>query len=115
MSAIQPKQQSLDSQKPETERSWMARFTGKSAGAAVVQLGVMLAGAESKNLPGLCSRCQGYRNPQSSSARYPSIFCSEQCEREFISAALASITVDDCIRIHQRLDSLLMSADGQTV
>jgi hypothetical protein len=81
----------------------------------VVELGVTLAGAEDNDRPGLCSQCQGFRVARISSARYANIFCSTECEREFISAALASITVDDCIRMHQRLESLLTCGAQQPI
>jgi hypothetical protein len=79
-----------------------------SSGATLIELGVELTRAESSpQAPGLCSRCLSHRDPQTSKAQYPNIFCSERCEREFTRAALASLTLDDCVRMHARLEALL--------
>jgi len=109
MSAIQSKQELVSSDKGETHESWTARIMRRSAGtAALVELGITLAGAESSTaMPRWCLRCQGRQDPRST-AHYPKIFCSANCEREFIRAALASLTLQDCIRIHRRLENLLM-------
>jgi hypothetical protein len=83
----------------------------KSAGATLTELGVALARAESSApIPGLCSRCLSHRDQRSSTAQYPNIFCSERCEQEFIRTALASLTLEDCVRMHTRLDTLLTRA-----
>jgi hypothetical protein len=34
----------------------------------------------------------------------------QHCEREFICIAFASLTLEDCIRMHERLRNLLMPA-----
>lgn len=105
MSAIHCKPESL-----EPNRAEMAA-RGKSAGAALIGLGLAFARSESTpRLPGLCSRCVSHRDPQTSTAQYPNIFCSEQCEQEFIRVALASLTLDDCLRIQRRLDELIAGA-----
>jgi hypothetical protein len=113
MSAIQFKPEpSLDKGEPHTSGMDM----GKSAGATLIELGVALADAEpTLATPGLCSRCRSGRNAQSSSAQYPNVFCSEQCEQEFIRAALASLTLEDCVRIHRRLENLLAHAQESAV
>ena len=86
-------------------------MAGKSAGAIVIELGITLAGAESRiATPGWCLRCRVSQDPQRSTSQYPNVFCSEQCEHEFICTALASLTLDDCIRMHERLGNLLMPA-----
>jgi hypothetical protein len=115
MSAIQFKPEP-SSDRGEIHRSRAARSMGKSAGATLIELGITLAGGgSSPAIPGLCSRCRSGRNVQSSSAQYPSVFCSEQCEQEFIRTALASLTLEDCIRIHGRLEDLLMHAPEPAV
>lgn len=107
MSAIQSEQERLSSNKVGANGSRLE--TGKAAGATVIELGIALAGAESKPpIPGSCSRCRSYRNPLNSTAQCPNVFCSEQCEQEFVRAALASLTLEDCIRMHGRLETLLM-------
>src|SRR5512147_2357986 len=109
MSAIQSKQELFSSDKDETHGSWVAKIMGKSAGTALVELGITLASAESDTAtPGWCFRCRGRQDPRRSTAYYPKIFCSANCEREFIRAALPSLTLQDCIRIHRRLENLLM-------
>jgi hypothetical protein len=81
---------------------------GNSAGAALVALGIALVCAQtSSTVPGLCSRCRSGRYAETSTAQYSNIFCSKQCEQDFIRTALVSITLEDCVRIHQRLESLL--------
>jgi len=80
-----------------------------SAGATLIELGVALVRAESTPaIPGLCSQCESERDTQSSTARYPNVFCSKECEQEFIRIALASLTLEDCIGIHHKLENLMM-------
>lgn len=111
MLAIQSKQR-LSSNKVGANGSGLERTTGKAIGATVIELGIALAGAESRPpIPGSCSRCRSYRNPLNSTAQCPNVFCSEQCEQEFVHAALASLTVEDCIRMHERLETLLMRVE----
>ena len=106
------KEDLLDLDKGEIRRSWPGRtMTGKSAGAMVIELGITLAGAESRiATPGWCFRCRVSQDPQRSTSQYPNVFCSEHCEQEFIRTALASLTLEDCIRMHERLGNLLMPA-----
>jgi len=86
-------------------------MAGKSAGATVIELAITLAGAESRiATPGWCLRCRVSQDPQRSTSQYPNVFCSERCEQEFICTALASLTLEDCIRMHERLGTLLMPA-----
>ena len=107
MSATEIKQQLLGSSRFDAQRSSL----GTSAAARLIELGRALAGVESgASTVGLCSQCWAPRNSYSSSPEYPNVFCSEQCEREFVRAALASVTVEDCIRIQGRLETLLMGA-----
>src|SRR5512146_1752868 len=110
MSAMQSKQELFSSDKGETRGACVAKIVGKSAGTALVELGITLASAESGTaMPGWCFRCRGRQDPRRSTAHYPKIFCSANCEREFIRAALASLTLQECIRIHRRLENLLMN------
>jgi hypothetical protein len=91
-------------------------MAGKSAGATVIELAMTLAGAESRiATPGWCLRCRGSQDPQRSTSQYPKVFCSEHCEQEFICTALASVTLEDCIRMHERLGNLLMPAQKTAV
>jgi hypothetical protein len=112
MPASRLKEDLLDLDKGEIRRSWPGRtMAGKSAGAMVIELGITLAGAESRiATPGWCLRCRGSQDPQRSTSQYPNVFCSEHCEREFIRTALASLTLEDCNRMHERLDNLLVPA-----
>ena len=106
------KEDLLGLDKGEIHRSWPERtMAGKSAGATVIELGITLCGAESSiATPGWCLRCRGSQDPQRSTSQYPNVFCSERCEQEFICRALASLTLEDCIRMHERLGNLLMPA-----
>lgn len=82
----------------------------KSPAATVLELGISLAHAElSGGIPGLCSRCRSNRDPNRSTSHYPNVFCSERCEQDFIRIALASLTLEDCIRIQKRLESLFVN------
>jgi len=111
MPATQYKQQPLGSKKIEPPSTWLRRVLGISAAATLLELGATLAGAEAnaeKSEP--CSRCNARRNSRSSYAQYPNAFCAKECEQEFIRGALASLTLEDCIRIQHRLDALLMGA-----
>lgn len=87
-----------------------------SAASALIELGIALAAAESSTpIPGQCSKCRGYRNPQYSTAQFRNIFCSKECEHEFVRAAVASLSIDDCIRIHQRLEALVTRAEAAAI
>jgi len=61
--------------------------------------------------PKVCSQCLGPQNPRNSDGEYAKVFCSLECEQEFLTTAFASLTVEDCIRIQQRLEGLLLIAD----
>src|SRR5690348_8326624 len=107
MPATQSREDLLGLYKGEIHRSSTGRTrAGKSAGATVIELGITLGLAT----PGWCLRCQGSQDPPSSTSQYPNVFCSEHCEQEFIRTALASLTLGDCIRMHERLENLLMPA-----
>jgi hypothetical protein len=108
MSATQYKPESTRSSKPEDQSS-MLRL---SAAARAIGLGIAITDAEaSASRPGLCSRCFAILNPHRSYTEYPDVFCSNECEQEFIHDALASLTIADCIRIQGRLEALLHSND----
>lgn len=79
----------------------------KSAASTLIDLCVGLIRANTIDLPGMCTRCHKERDPRSSTATYPNVFCSERCERDFVRASLASITLEDCVRMHARLNVLL--------
>jgi len=86
-------------------------MAGKSAGAMVIELGITLAGAEPCiATPGWCLRCRVSQDPKRSTSQYPNVFCSEHCEEEFIRAALVSVTLEDCIRMQERLENLFVPA-----
>ena len=106
------KEDLLGLDKGEIRRSWPGMtVAGKSAGATVIELGITLCGAESSiPTPGWCLRCRGSQDPQRSRSQFPNVFCSKHCEQEFICTALASLTLEDCIRMHERLGNLLMPA-----
>ncbi len=109
MSAIYLKPDPLRSKEFEDERSLPA----KSAATMLVELGVAIARVQSgAPMPGQCCLCHSRRSPRSSTAEFPNVFCSEECEQEFVRAALASLTLEDCIRMHQRLENLAMRAEA---
>lgn len=105
MSAIQvtPESAALDEVKvPERE---------KSAASTLIDLCVGLIRSNSSDVPGLCSRCLRERDPRTSTAQHPNAFCSEKCEHEFVRLSLASMTLEDCVRMHARLNLLLDRAN----
>src|SRR4051812_17190963 len=110
MFPIQFKEQPSDSSSVDCpQRSASAN----SAAGKLIELGRALASAESSaSRRGACFHCMGPRSPHSSTAQLPSVFCSEQCEREFICGAIASISVEDCVRIQHRLESLLTGTEA---
>ena len=116
MPALKHKQDLPDSNMDEMPTSWLGRaMAGKSAGATLIEVGMTLVGADSTaGIMGLCRQCRRSRDKYSTS-QYPDVFCSEHCEREFVDTALASLTVEDCIRIHGRLESLLMRSEEAVV
>jgi hypothetical protein len=108
MPLIESKPGTLTLQKSEIRRpSPETSVSVKSAGFNLLGLGLTLAGAETEPMPGLCWRCRSRRNKHYSSSNFPNIFCSHECEQGFIHAALASVTLEDCIRIQRRLENLL--------
>ncbi len=116
MSASQFKYQPLSSSNSESHSSWTKDPQTNSAASVIIQLGVALAETEStKPRPGLCHSCRNFRDPRTSAAEFPNIFCSPECEQEFVHTALASVTLEDCIRIQARLESLLAGAQHLTV
>jgi hypothetical protein len=111
MSAIQYKREPSSGNRAEHDESSSARSVDKSFGAALIELGITFAGLQSRPpIPGQCARCQSYRNPQASTAECPNVFCSKKCEQEFIRTALGDLTIEDCIRIHRRLQELVTGA-----
>ena len=113
MPATQSREGLLDLYNGEIHRSSAGTtMAGKSAGATVIQFAIALGGAESSTATsGWCLRCRGSQDSQRSTSQYPNVFCSEHCEQEFICTALASLTLEDCIRMHERLENLLMPAE----
>lgn len=111
MLPTQSKGEPVRSNKVETQRSWLETYLGRSAGSTLMEFGIGRAGVDTNcPIPGLCSRCRSDRNPRSSTAQCPNVFCSEECEQKFLQTVTASLTVEDCIHMHQRLEALLVSA-----
>ena len=116
MPETESKPETLTSQTSGTVESWPGdALPQKSPGFTLLELGRTLAAFREYSTPGVCSRCQHRRDPQRSRSKFPDLFCSEECEQEFIHTALASLTLEDCIRIQRRLDNLLASAKRSRV
>jgi|SRR5579871_3701234 len=110
MPETQVKQETLNSQEIEAYGSRPDNPRRRSATGILVELADAFVNAASRGpSAGLCSQCGGYRDPRSSTAQSPNVFCSAECERDFVRTALASVTLEDCIRIQHRLESLLLS------
>ncbi len=111
MPETESKPETLTSQTSGTVKSWPGdALPQEPPGFTLVELGLTLAGFRQYSTLGVCSRCQRRRDPKRSRSKFPHLFCSEECEQEFIHTALASLTLEDCIRIQRRLDNLLASA-----
>ncbi len=109
MSAGQSKHVSVRSNEFEFSRSPLDCTPNKSAASMLIEIGVLLAEAAfAAPTPGLCSQCRNYRDVRSSTAEYPNLFCSQRCEREFVRTTLASVTLEECLRIQERLGALLV-------
>jgi hypothetical protein len=106
MSATQPKPEPRGFDEMETDNRSRGNAAGNSAASLLIELARRFADA-SATLPGSCSHCRGYLDPRTSTAEYGKVFSSRQCEREFVRSALASLTVEDCIRMQWRLENLL--------
>jgi hypothetical protein len=116
MPALKYKQDLLDADTDEVPMSFLERaMAGKSAATTLMEVGRILVGADpGVGAMGLCGHCRRNRDEHSTS-QYPDVFCSDHCEQEFISSALASLTIEDCMRIHRRLERLLLRAEGALV
>ena len=111
MSAGQCKHIPLRFNKFKFSRSRLDGFPNKSTASMLIEIGVMLAEAAFvAPTPGLCFHCRNYRNARSSTAEYQNLFCSQRCEREFVRTVLASVTLEECLRIQKRLEALLVGA-----
>jgi hypothetical protein len=108
MSAAQTKNEAVSSSRSDDLSPWRDNPSRKSAIARLVELGITFAVASSiAPAVGVCSRCQGYRDARTSTAECTNVFCSKTCEHDFVHDALASLTVEDCVRMQQRLETLL--------
>lgn len=110
MFATQYKQESLSSNQVETRNSRPGGPLANSAAATLIDLGIILADA-SAPVAGFCFRCRAPLDSKSLIVQYPNAFCSKRCEQEFVRAAVASLTLQECIRIQHRLESLLMGVE----
>lgn len=82
-----------------------------SAASILIEIGVLLAETTFvAPTPGLCSHCRSHRDARTSTAEYQNLFCSQRCEREFVRTTLASVTLEECVRIQGRLEALLVGA-----
>ncbi len=76
--------------------------------AAAVQLALDLLPADVPEETELtCLKCEVKYEPSGSSALYSTQFCSEYCQRDFIRSGLRSLTLEQCIRLHKRLEALV--------
>jgi len=111
VAASQWKHQPPSSNEPESCRSSLEDPLRKSSASILVELSVALVKAASgTSTPGFCSCCQSYRDPRFSTALYRNLFCSQQCEQEFVRTALESVTLEECDRIQEKLNALLIGA-----
>jgi hypothetical protein len=116
MSATHLKYQPLNSNESDVPPSSLGRLQGRSAAAKLIELGITFAVAASRApMPGVCCRCGGYRNPRTSTAQCPNVFCSQVCEQDFVRSALAAVTVEDCIRIRERLETLMIGVQEPAI
>lgn len=106
MSATQHKPEPTRSNEPERP----SLFLRTSAAARAIEIGIVITDSEANfSASGRCTRCFATLNARNSNAEYPNVFCSVDCEQEFVHEALASLTIEDCVRIQGRLEALLHS------
>jgi len=85
----------------------------KSPAQILTELGLYIA-SKNTSPDGRCASCRVVFDPANSDAKFPGAFCSLQCERRFIQEGLRSLTVEDCMQIQKRLDSLLTQTKSAT-
>lgn len=111
MSEMSCKQELLSLENVEARNSFLER-PAASAAATLIEVGIALCGADaSAPIAGVCVHCTALGKSQASNAQHPNAFCSKECEQEFVCEAVASLSLEECNRIHQRLESLLMNAN----
>lgn len=79
-------------------RPWPMRF--------VLNL-IKLAAVLSRGQEGRCFSCARMFNIAQSRAKIPRSFCSQTCEHVFIRDHLKVLTLTDCARLLQRIETLL--------
>ena len=116
MSAVKSKSQLPEFNQDEEDKSWFERTKVRSAGATLIEFATGLVDAELEApRNNACMRCHGSRTQTNGGSHFPDLFCSDECEQEFVRIALAGLTLQDCIRIQRRLDALLSGIDGAVV
>jgi hypothetical protein len=85
----------------------------KSPAQVLTQLGLDIA-SKNTSPDGKCAYCRVAFDPANSNAKFPGAFCSLPCERRFIQEGLRALSVEDCIRLQKRLDTLLALAKSAT-
>jgi len=78
----------------------------KGIASCLVGLGTMLA----QGLGGHCFSCSQSFNVSESGAKIAQSFCSRSCERAFVRQNLKHLTLTDCSRILEKIESLLESS-----
>jgi hypothetical protein len=104
----QPTREQPESHDRKTDQP--PKQTKRSPTTVLVEVAASFAAAYGASESGSCSQCRGYRDPRISTAQHPQVFCSQQCEREFVLTALKGLTLEDCIRLQERLELLLRGA-----
>ena len=90
-----------------TDHFWASKSLRRSGAAVLIDVASAIAAAQSiATFPAFCCRCKNAYNPNCSAAQFNNVFCSRPCEQEFVAAALASLTVEDCISLQERLLNL---------
>ena len=78
----------------------------------LIEIGVLLAEADIRDTDTwiVLSMSKTIEMREAPPLEYQNLFCSQRCEREFVRTTLASVTLEECLRIQERLEALLVGA-----
>jgi hypothetical protein len=86
---------------------WASKSFRQTAAATLIDVASAIAAAQAiETLPAFCCTCKNAYNPNRSAAQFTNVFCSAECEHGFVQTALASLTIEDCISVQERLAEL---------
>ncbi len=87
----------------------MTEWSIPNSVSQLVHLGAILARASGDH----CLSCFQLLPKDASRAIFSRVFCSQPCERAYVSDNLKSLSLQDCNRILARIDGLLRSVHAK--